>query len=261
VAWLAVGFPVETIGEIGKVAGKLAEKYLRKSKRFSVEGEGTMGTTGADVAGAATSGILDSVKGARVSQDAQKVRFRATFEGSQGVVGVQVAAGPGGTPTGRFPVDCLVSGGRHSSVLAWMAALAGYRLRLVHAKVSDDSLLGTARLYSELSRRMDPRWLSLEVLSGDSVPPILKRYATRSNRVIFGGFRSGGNIKTGLLRGRVSSPVYLLPEENFGAEFASLGIKEDCATTDWGERGAGVYKVSRFGGVAADVSDVLDGLA
>jgi hypothetical protein len=261
VAWLAVGFPVESMGEIGKSAGKLAKNYLHEREKFSVEGEGTAGTTGADVAGAATSGILDGVKGAKVSLDAPKVRFRAAFDGSRGVVGVQVREGPGGTPTGRVPVDCFVSGGRHSSVLAWMAALAGYRLHLVHAKASDDSLLGIARLYSELSHRMDPRWLNLMVLSGDLVPPILKRYATRSKRLIFGGFRSVGNEQPSHLRSRAYSPLYLLPEEKFAAEFAALGLKEDGATTDWSARGAGGYKVSRFGGVTADVSDVLDGLA
>jgi len=41
-------------------------------------------------------------------------------------------------PTSRGNrVHCLVSGGYHSSVVSWMAALSGFSLTLVHARADD----------------------------------------------------------------------------------------------------------------------------
>ena len=58
-------------------------------------------------------------------------------------------------PTGGDWVSCLVSGGERSSALAWMAALSGFSLRLVHSRTDEAALRHVARLYSELSFRMD----------------------------------------------------------------------------------------------------------
>jgi hypothetical protein len=260
VAWLAVGYPVGSFGEIGRAAGKLARNYIQSGERFSVEAEGTGNAVGADAAGAATSGILDHVTGAKVSLDKPKIKFRVAFDGTRGAVGVQLSLGPGGAPTGTSGVTCLVSGGSHSAVVAWMAALAGFRVRLVHAKTTDTGLLAVARLYSELSHRMDPRGLTVKVLRGDSVLSVLKGYVAGENQGIFGGFRLGHELPLAMGRG-ISSPLYLLPEEKFSSEFAELGIKGDDATADWGSSEGSRFSASSFGGVTADVSDLLDGIA
>jgi len=259
-AWLAAGYEIGAFGDIGRTAGDLAKNYIRRGERFSVEAEATGRIIGADAAGAATSGILDSVKGARTSFDAPRVKFRVAFDGVRGAVGVQLRQGPGGVPTGGKSATCLVSGGPHSSVVSWMAALAGYRLRLVHARSTDSALLGVARLYSELSHRIDPRWLSIRVLRGESVLSVLRRHITRSRGEIFGGFRTGrGILQT--FGDAISSPLSLLPEEEFSREFGGLGIKGDEAVADWGSSSGTKYTESDFGGVTADVNDVLDGLA
>ncbi len=94
------------------------------------------------------------------------VRFRVCVEGTKGACGAEIRAGPGGLPTSEEWVSCLVSGGERSSAMAWMAALSGFSLRLVHSRTDEASLRQVARLYSELSFRMDPRCLELVVLDG-----------------------------------------------------------------------------------------------
>lgn len=259
-AWIAAGLAARSVRELAGTSGVLARKYLRRGDMFSVEAEGTSGVVASDVAGAVTSSVLDSVKGARVSEGA-KVRFRAAFDGSLGAVGVEVKRGPGGVPTGGESLSCLVSGGAHSSVVAWMAVLVGFRVRLVHAKLSDEGLRAVARLYSELSHRADPRGLRLEVLEGGSGSGALASFAGKSKDPVAGGFRSAGGPAPGGLRGKVLAPLYLLPEETFASEFRSLRIKGHDSAADWGAQGRGTVSVRTFGGVAADVSDVLDGLA
>lgn len=259
-AWLAAGYEIGNFEEIGRTAGDLAENYLRKGGKFSVEAEGTGKTVASDAAGAATSRILENIKGARVSSDAPRVKFRIAFDGNRGAVGVQLREGPGGVATGSESVVCLVSGGPHSSVVSWMAALAGYRIRLVHAWTTDSALLGVAQLYSELSHRMDPRRLSVKVLRGWAILSVLGRHISRSKGEIFGGFRRGHDTPQAFGYA-VSSPLSLLPEERFSEEFAGLGIRGDEAEADWGHRTGERYSSRVFGGVTADVSDVLDGLA
>ncbi len=260
VAWVAAGVVVSSLKEAALSAGSLATKYLRKGDRFAVEGEGTQSVVGADVAGAVTSGILEAAKGARVSET-PRVRFRAALDGRKGVVGVRVADGPGGTSMGGKWATCLVSGGLHSSVLAWNALLAGYRITLVHAKTDESGLLAVARLYAELSHRVDSRGLKLEVLSGWAVPRTLASHLKPGGDV-FAGFHSTGGPVPGPLAGKAAAPLYLMSEELFRSEFETLGIKGDGARVNWEVAGeAGARLTTRtFGGWAEDVSAVLDGL-
>lgn len=259
VAWVAVGMPVKSMKEAGLFAGRLGVKYLKRGDRFAVEGEGTRNVVGADVAGAVTSGILEAVKGARVSE-APRVRFRAAFDGRKGVVGVQVATGPGGVSTGKEWVTCLVSGGLHSSVLAWTALLMGYRVRLVHAETGERGLLAVARLYAELSHRVDSRGLRLEVLKGGALARVLASHLSKSGEESFAGFHSTGGRVTGPLARRASAPLYLMPEELFRSEFDALGIRGDDSRADWGTKGGAEFAMRTFEGWAEDVSAVLDGL-
>ena len=182
------------------------------------------------------------------------------FDGGEGVLGVEIGRGPGGTPTGSGAADCLVSGGMHSSVLAWSAVLVGFRVNLVHAATGEGGLYAAARLYSELSNRADPRGVSLTVLEGGSPGWLLSGYAARSKRPLFGGF-TVGRPPPAALRRRVQSPLYLMPEEAFASQFHSLRLRGHRGTTDWRDSRSGSYAAKSFGGKIADVSGVLDGLS
>ena len=258
VSWVAAGMAARSLKEVGGAASLLGSRYLRKGDRFAVEAEGTKGTTSGDLAGVVTSRILEAVKGARVSET-PKLRFKAAFDGKGGVVGVEVKAGVGGVPTGDVPVACLVSGGVHSSVLAWMAMLQGFKVQLVHAEVGEESLRAVARLYSELSHRGDPRQLSLEVIQGNSVAGALRDYARAAGMPVFAGFHATGGRGWAKIQSSLS-PLYLMPEERFASEYAPLGLRPYEASVDWGEQGRGVLRSKRYGEKTADVSGVLDGL-
>jgi hypothetical protein len=258
IAWVAAGFAADSYRELSSSARKLAKKYLRKGDRFVVEAEGTGGAVSSDVAGAVTSGILDGAVGSRVSAESPMVRFRAAFDGEKGAVGVEVRRGPGGAPTGKQQVTCLVSGGVHSSVMALNALNQGFRVRLVHAKYSEESLRAVARLYSELSYRADPRGLELDVVEGESVSSALSGLAALSKERIFAGYTSASGTKQRL--SNVLAPLYLMAEERFAAEFDALGIRSFDEPEDWDREGEGERRQRRFGGKRADVSGVLDGL-
>jgi len=256
VSWVAAGTTVGSFRELASVARLLAKRYLRSGDRFVVEAEGTGGVTASDVGGLVTSAALDVAKGARLAESA-RVRFRVAFDGEKGAAGVEVKRGPGGAPTGKDQVVCFVSGGAHSSVLAWEAVLKGFRVRLVHAKQSEESLLAVARLYSELSHRADPRGLSLEVLEGDSIAGALSGYVQSAKVPAYAGYTAGGRKMPGP---KILAPLYLMAEEKFREEFEALKIKSHDAPEAWNKKGEEKRVVRRFGGVRADVSRVLDGL-
>ncbi|HUI23770.1 MAG TPA: hypothetical protein VLY82_05195 [Nitrososphaerales archaeon] len=258
VSWVAAGLTARSYGELSSAARQLAGRYLEKGGRFAVVAEGTSGTVSSDVSGIVTSAVLDGAKGSRVSAESPGVRFRAAFDGEKGVVGVLVRAGPGGTPTGEKEVTCLVSGGVHSSVVAWEAVLQGFRVNLVHAAYSEESLLAVARLYSELSHRADPRSLSLEVLEGESVAKALSGYDLSPKMQAFAGFAAGASGRLHLPR--VTAPLYLMPEEMFLAEFEGLGIRSIDVPEAWDREVRGAKVTRRFGGRRAEISGVLDGL-
>lgn len=260
IAWIAAGRAAGSANELASGSASLARAYLRRGYGFSVHAEGTGGVLASDVSGAVTSKVLETVKGARVSES-PRVRFRVAVDGREGAVGVEVRVGDGGVPTGEDGASCLVSGGRHSSVVAWMAVLAGYRVRLVHAKVSEGSVLAVARLYSELSNRADPRGLSLEVIEGGSPQGAVVGYAPGPKGGAFAGFHAGGARVPAKLRGKVSSPLYLMPEETYSAEFESLGVRAFEERARWGEAGPSKFRSRTFAGGPVDVSGVLDGLS
>ena len=167
-------------------------------------------------------------------------------------------AGPGGVPTGKEEVVCLVSGGMHSSVTAWEAVLQGFRVKLVHAMNAEGALLAVAGLYSELAHRADPRGLTLEVIEGGPVARALSAYASSSKEPVFAGYAAGAGVQRRLRN--VLAPLYLMPEERFRTEFESLGIRSFDAPQDWNEKTSRRRAVRRFSGRRADVSGVIDGL-
>jgi len=258
VSWVAVGLKVRSLQELSRASGELARRYLRKGDRFYVEAEGTTEVSASDISGIVTSSVLEKARGTRVSLESPRVRFRAAFDEGDGAVGVEVRRGPGGSPTGREQVTCLVSGGIHSSVVAWDAVLHGFKVLLLHAKYSEESLRAVARLCSELSYRADPRGLSLEVLEGGSVRRLLSGRVASSKGKVFAGYTPGA-------RGRqlrtVLSPLYLMSDEKFASEFEALGIKGFEGAEDWDRENDGERLARRFAGKRADINGVLDGMA
>jgi adenylyl- and sulfurtransferase ThiI len=260
VAWVAAGLAVGSLGEAAKASRLLAGVYLRRGQTFSVEAEGGGGALASDLGGMITSGILEFVKGAHVSIASPKVRFRAAFDGEKGVVGVEVKRGPGGVSMGREWATCLVSGGMHSSVVAWAALLMGHRVRLVHIMAGDEGLRSVARLYSELCRRVDPRGLRLEVIEGAGQSEELAKYLAKSSGKAFGGFHSTKGSVPIPFRGTVEAPLYLMPEEVYFSLFESLGVKAGETEAQWTSKPGSSFLIKAFDGWAEDVSAILDGL-
>lgn len=167
VSWIAVGYRFSRNEGYLENLGLLAKKYMSKGKTFSISAKvvGSRQTAG-DAVLAGNSALLSSMTGLRVDERRPQVRFRVCAEGARGACGAELRAGPGGVPTSGDWVACLVSGGERSSSMAWMAALSGFSVRLVHSRTDDLALRQVARLYSELSHRMDPRCVELVVLQG-----------------------------------------------------------------------------------------------
>lgn len=260
VSWIAAGYSADSAGGMAKAAELVARSYVRRGGRFAVEAEATLGTLASDAAGAVTSRILEVARGARVSE-APKVKVRVAVDGEKGAVGAEVRGGEGGVPTGDGSAACLVSGGVHSSVVAWMSVLAGFKVRLLHVKVSEQSVLAVARLYSELSNRADPRGLSVEVVEGGSVSGAIAGIVGRARGEIFAGFHAGTGSSPTHLRPAVTSPLFLMPEEGYLREFKSLGIRPFDQKNRWVRSGPEKCLSRSFSGGPADVSAVIDGLS
>jgi adenylyl- and sulfurtransferase ThiI len=261
VSWLAVGRSSRSLSGVMDELTALARVYLKRGGSFAVKAETHAPTTlPSDLIGRANSAVLDAVDGVRVNENAPSTRFRVAFDGRGGTAGVEIAEGPGGTPTGAAEAHCLVSGGIHSSVLAWLALLSGLRVELVHAYVSDGALREVARLYAELSHRVSPAALSLRVLEGRSVGEAIASWAGKTGGQVFSGVHAGRSGSSLLLPKRVSSPLYLLPEEDYGSVLASLSLKGFDGGSESAEPGRGLLRERRFGGKRADMHGVLDGL-
>ncbi len=260
VSWIAVGSHARSYKELGVVAKLMAGKYLRKGDRFAVLAEATGSAVTSDVAGVVTSSALGEVEGARIDEEAPRTRFRAAFDGTRGAVGVEIFQGPGGTPTGSEEAVCLVSGGKHSSVLAWMTLLSGYRVSLVHWKVDDESLRDVARLYSELSNRVDYSKLSLEVLEGGSAETGSAGMLRGRAPSVFAGFHAGCSEIPNRLARLVKAPLFLLPEEEIDTVSEGLGHRGTVGKKNWRANVSGRASRWKFGGLRADVNGVLEGL-
>ncbi len=260
VSWIAVGYSAGSFAGVGKKASALARIHLRKGRTFSVVAESdSKGATPMDVSGAVSAAILGAVKGIRVRDDRPDYVFRVAYEGGRGAVGVQLKEGPGGTPVGSATATCLISGGMHSSVVAWHALTCGFSVRLLHVASDEESLREVARLYSELSNRVDPSKVELEVFEGGSVLSAALSGGRPGGR-IFGGFHSGCGEVPGRLEGVAEAPLYLLTEEEFREGLSRMALKGHAARRAWeDERGeAGGRRV--FGGKRADMHGVIDGL-
>jgi hypothetical protein len=268
--WIALGRRTEpTAGSVTESLLPIARNYLVKGSTFRVVAE-VQGDRAreSDFAGAASSRLLDEFRGTKIEERRPEVSFRVAVDSSVAVVGVEVYQGVGGAPTSRRKrAFCLVSGGMHSSVVAWMAAREGYSVSLVHVHENDPAMLEIARLYSELSSRMDPSHLSLDVLVPDEFSNfggvLLARIRDMSGRILFSGAHAECRNASLLSSTNVASPLFLSSEEEFQTILRSLGlggysgeIPPSLANRVLSSR----FKVRSFGGLRADAHTVLDAL-
>ena len=271
VAWIAVGYRFSGTGAYLRNLTTLARRYLPKGRTFKISAQvAASKRTAGDAVLAGNSELLSSVPGTRVDERKPHVRFRVCVQGAKGACGAEIRSGPGGLPTTREWVSCLVSGGARSSAVAWMAALAGFSLRLVHSRTDEASLRKVARLYSELSFRMDPRCLELVVLGGgkDAYGRI-GGWLRDHKGAAFAGLRPGRpDALTGMAERfpNLGLPLTLVQDDAVEATYRSLGLGRAVAgAADGGLtlRALEVvspYTVRKFGGVQADSNEVIDAL-
>ncbi len=259
-SWIAVGFPVHSTVTLKEGVSKLAKNYLKRGSSFTVLAEVAAGNgLASDLAGAANFAILDAVRGVKIDESDPEVVFRVAYDGGRGAVGVQLKSGPGGIPSGKESATCFVSGGMHSSVVAWMALLMGYSVELVHASIDEESVRSVARLYAELSHRVDPSKLRLRVLDGGNARGSLAEWARKRKGALFGGFHRGcGEVPASL--SRIVSPLYIMPDEDYNRTYSGLSLKKYESTQDWKYQGKEFVSCRTFGGRRADTSAVMDGL-
>jgi hypothetical protein len=270
VEWIALGRRAEpNAASATESLLSIARKYLVKGSTFRVVAE-VKGNSEreSDFTGAANSRLLDAFRGTKIDEKRPRVSFRVAVDSSTAVVGVEVCQGVGGTPTSRpRRAFCLVSGGMHSSVVAWMAARAGYPVSLLHVYENDPAMREVAKLYSELSSRMDPTYLRLVILVPDEpsnlAGVLLAWIRGTSGGILFsGGHAECGNA--GLLGStKAVSPLFLSSEQEFQTVLGSLGLRGYSRETRPTRANRSLndrFKVRSFGGSRADANVVLDAL-
>src|SRR5271156_1799341 len=229
VAWIAVGYRFSGTEGYLKNLALLGSRYLSRGKTFKIVAQVVHSKeTAGDALLSGNSELLSSIAGSRVDERRPHVKFRVCVEGTKGACGAEIREGPGGIPTGGEWVSCLVSGGERSSALAWMAALSGYSLRLVHSRTDEAALRQVAKLYSELSFRMDPRCIELFVLEGGKTPGgRIGRWLTDHKGAAFAGLRPERPDSIAALAGRfpnLALPLVLLQDDALSAVYRSLGL-------------------------------------
>ncbi len=271
VAWISVGYRFSGTQSYLETLELLAKRYLSKGKTFKIAAQvaGSKHTAG-DTILEGNSSLLSSIPGARVDERRPQVKFRVSIQGGSGACGAEIRAGPGGAPTGGEWVSCLVSGGERSSALAWMTALSGFSLRLVHARSDEVALRHVAKLYSELSFRMDAGCLELVVLEGEKNPMgRIGKWLGDAKGATFAGTRPERPAALVELAKRFPNlvlPLILVQDDVIKAHYASLGV----GRTAKGGEGSGMtlkaleagspYTEKRFGGIQADSNTVIDTL-
>jgi len=271
VAWIAVGYRFTGTDGYLKVLNLLAKRYLSKGKTFRISANSVRSKqSGGDLILSGNSELLSSVPGVKVDEGRPRVRFRVSIDGAKGACGAEIRTGPGGSPTGDDWVACLVSGGERSSSMVWMAALSGFSLRLVHSWTDDAALRRVAKLYSELSFRMDPRCLELVVLEGGKSPMgRIGRWLHDHDGATFAGLQpERPQVSTELARKfpNLSLPLVFVQDDSISAIFRSLGLGPVARkASSWGMtpkalEAATPYSEIKFGGVQADLNTVIDAI-
>jgi len=270
VAWISVGYRFSGSQNYLRNLELLARRYLSKGRTFSIAANVVRSKVSAgDIVLSGNSALLSAIPGARINERKPQVKFRVCVDAAKGACGVEIRTGPGGLPTGAQWVSCLVSGGERSASLAWMSALNGFSLRLVHSSSGEAPLRQVAKLYSELSFRMDPSRLELVVLDGrGGAIGRIGRWLREDRGANFAGARLKPDAWVDLARAfpNLGLPLSLVQEEVIAATYRSLGIgraaREPLAGA-FGRRELSAqtnYSEHRFGGVQADSNEVIDSI-
>ena len=269
-AWIAVGYGFDDLAQCLSRLGSLATRYLETGGSFKVSAEVEQsGKQEGDILMEATSTVLKAVKGTHVDEKNPEVWFRVIMFRGKGACGVQLREGQGGVPTTRrLKAACLVSGGYHGAVTAWMAALAGFSLTLVHAREDDESLRQVARLYAELSQRMDPSSLRLLVLEGNGPPgDRIAAWLDGAEGEVFTGVHPEcrGTRSMGLLRRYRAAqfPLLLLQEREVRSRLDELGLRTKVSDREAALRMSGRkgrFSERTFAGGEVDQNAVLDSI-
>jgi hypothetical protein len=271
VAWIAVGYRFNRIDSYLGNLELLAKRYLSGGRTFRISAQvSDSKQTAGDAVLEGNSALLSSIPGARVDERRPQVKFRVCIERGRGACGAEIRAGPGGVPTNGEWVACMVSGGERSSSMAWMAALAGFSVRLVHSRTDEVALRRVARLYSELSHRMDPRCLELVLLEGGKNPfRRIGGWVHDHKGAALAGWRPERPDFATVLAERfpnLALPLILVQDEAIHSIFRSLGlgppskggVGAGLSLTALGGRSA--YSELKFGGVQADLNTVIDAM-
>lgn len=269
VSWIAVGYEFAGWEQCESALRSLAGRYLEQGSSFRLSARvEESDTTEGDLLLDGNGTILKAVSKTRVDEKNPQVTFRIVMTRDRGAVGVELRKGPGGVPTSKnLRAACLVSGGYHSAVVAWMAALSGYRVSLVHARTDDESLRQVARLYAELSWRVDASDLELLLLDGKGTPGgRLRNWLPKAKYDVMAGVhpecRGAGVRRAFADRPDIILPLLLLQEDEVTERYDSLGLKikaVDAAPALSSGRPA-QFTLKRFGGKETDTSGVLDSI-
>ena len=127
--------------------------------------------------------------------------------------------------------------------------------------MSEESERAVARLYAELSNRVDPAKLSLLVSDQGSVMPVLKKIGRRSGHPPLAGFHSQCGTLPRVLESKIDAPLYLLTEEEFETSYAGLSLLSFASRASWRHEKVGTPSWKFFGGARTDMHGVLDGLS
>jgi len=264
-SWIAVGYWFRGTGGYLKTLKALSPRYLRRGSRFRISVGAPTAAAAGDLVLAGNSAILASVPGSRVDERKPQVSFRGLLDGEEGALGVEIRAGPGGVSTSGERVACMVSGGRNSSGMAWMAALSGFSISLVHSRTDDVSLTRVAKLYAELSHRMDPSGLELLVLGGgNGASGRLGAWLAEAKVPVFAGLKSSPSMAVRLARKfpGLLFPLLLVPDSEMERVHRSLGLRGSAGSDGVLEKlgRGGSYSVRRFEGKEADMNEVIDAI-
>ncbi|MDA4118802.1 MAG: hypothetical protein OK455_10735 [Thaumarchaeota archaeon] len=274
VSWIAVGYRFRGVDAYLKNLETLSKRYLSSGETFRIMAEVFASTkTAGDMILAGNSALLSFTPGTKVNEKKTQVTFRVCLEGHKVVCGAEIRTGPGGVPTGDDWVSCIVSGGERSSALAWMAALSGFSLRLVHSRTDEASLRRVAKLYSELSSRMDASHLELVVLEGEGDPfGRIGTWLRESKGAALAGLRMGHPdtaVRFAEAFPNLLLPLLLVQVEAVLSLHASLGLgparktskgPEKSELTLEGLKKQTAYFERTFGGVQADSNEVIDAM-
>ncbi len=256
IMWTAYGF-ISKGESIIRDAVDLASNFIRKKRSFSVI-VAEDNPEFSDIKMSIEGSILSKFQKKKINEKKPDLTFILSGAGKGYAFGLKLYEGVGGSMQGEEIVTCIVSGGMHSSVVAWLSCLSGKGVRIVHSLASTHSLYSVARLYERLSAMSDPTLVELRVLKGEGREEDVLYSWLEDNGPAFSGNHVECSSK--LFSEKVIAPAYILPEEVFAKYLREMRLPNFERRV--GEGGRYVkYKELSFGGRSANMHEVIDSLS